>query len=108
MRCPKDNEIIYVGCTEDMYSRFITHCNRNNSNAPIADYIRELRKIGLKPILEIIHTIVKKECTYKEYVALKKIASDTEKYYIVKYCMKPNSRMLNVKHNKNYVKNPIA
>lgn len=96
LRCPFDSEIIYVGCSNNPYQRFYTHCNRNNSNAPISEYIRDLKKIGFKPSLEIIETVSTPRAKYgRDKCNLE--ASIREKHFINYYNSKPNSRLLNVR-----------
>lgn len=96
IRCPFDNEVIYVGCSYNPYRRFSVHCNRNNSNAPISEYIRDLRMMGIRPTMEIIHTIANPQ-TKLGKINCKKSANRLEKYYIKLFYNKPYSRLLNVK-----------
>lgn len=74
LRDPRNNEVRYVGKANNPFERYRNHNNQGrDKNTHKRNWINELRKDKLKPILEIIDTVPVDK--WKEY----------EKFYIKKY-----------------------
>lgn len=74
LKDPRNNEIRYVGKANNPFERYRNHNNQGrDKNTHKRNWINELRKDNLKPILEIIDTVPIDK--WKEY----------EKFYIKKY-----------------------
>lgn len=93
IRCPRDKCVIYVGKSMVPERRFRNHTGRNNSNAPISEYIRALKADGLMPTMEIICKVVYENISYHGPDPGQK----KEIYWINRYAKDPNHRLLNVK-----------
>ena len=74
LKCPITNEVRYVGKTNNPSERYKNHLNKCRDGGTYKhNWINSLRKIGLKPIFEIIDEVDIKEWKEKE------------KYYIKHY-----------------------
>lgn len=92
IKCPIDNAIIYVGKSKCPARRLRNHTGRNNSNAPIAEYIRDLRKMGLMPTMKIIERVKYENIGYNRHNP----GQEREIYWINKYVRSRKHRVLNV------------
>lgn len=56
LRDPRDNQIRYVGKTDDPQTRYNNHLNEKSRCARV-QWIRELRSLGLQPTLDIVEEL---------------------------------------------------
>lgn len=75
LKDPITNEIRYVGKANNVKNRFYKHiqCSKNDTNLHKKNWINKLRRLGYKPIIEVID-----ETTMDAW-------KDLEKFYIRKY-----------------------
>jgi len=58
LKDPRNDEIYYVGCTKNIHQRFKAHLNpARDLVTPKRQWIKELRELGLKPILSILEDV---------------------------------------------------
>lgn len=81
---PRDNRVRYVGKSNDPEKRYQAHLyDRLNSNPRKQNWIKKLRRVGLKPILSVIEICA--ECEWQ----------DRERYWISKF-RETHSDLLNI------------
>jgi predicted GIY-YIG superfamily endonuclease len=54
---PRDNTVHYVGCTQNVYDRFIAHIQCSGNNYAKNAWIHELRTINKMVIMETLEEI---------------------------------------------------
>jgi hypothetical protein len=54
---PRDTTVRYVGMTNDLTERFITHLRSREVNNVKNDWMRDLRVLGLLPICRTLHVV---------------------------------------------------
>lgn len=61
LKCPINNEVCYIGVSNNPKRRFIEHCSYTYEMNKKNNWIKSLKEIGLKPILEIVEENSSKE-----------------------------------------------
>ena len=55
LKCPSTGEVRYVGKSKNIKKRFSAHCMAGTkSGYPVSFWIDKLRKLGLRPVLEVL------------------------------------------------------
>lgn len=73
---PRTNEVRYVGITKNANTRFKNHCSDFRRNTKKTTWIKKLKNLNLKPILQVVKSGLSKE--EAENLEIKEISTKTD------------------------------